>query len=181
MTNLLLLTVMQTLSLVWERRSPYLTSDIALWPFLVCTEVTDIDWHGYLTILAKQVFFYLFRPWNRMRLQLFTNTRCFSTPLSCLTSIVAIDPVCPQVIFPIRVTLFPFGLPHVTNIGLRFHRHPSPSFCSELNGVYADETEMSLLMIFFFTEEMGLKSWKIARFAKCCIHPLITGSNVDIR
>ena len=62
-------------------------------------------------------------------------------------SIMAIDPVCPQAILPMRVTLFPSGMLCVTNI-------PSINgndtlFCSELNGEHAGESFRSLRLIVF--------------------------------
>ena len=68
---------------------------------------------------------------------------CFYYPMS----IMAIDPVLPQAILPIMVTLFPFGMVSVTNI-------PSinvndTSFYSELNGEHAGENSMSLRLMVF--------------------------------
>ena len=62
-------------------------------------------------------------------------------------SIRAIDPVCPEAILPIRVTLFPSGMLRVTNIPLM--NCSDTLFCSELNGEHGGESFMSLQFIVF--------------------------------
>ena len=77
----------------------------------------------------------------------FSHRHVYSASLHYPMSIMAIDPVCPQAILPMRVTLFPSGMLCVTNI-------PSINgndtlFCSELNGKHAGESFRSLRLIVF--------------------------------
>ena len=60
---------------------------------------------------------------------------------------MAIDPVCPQVVFPVRVTLFPSVMLYVTNIVSKY-RNNTP-LCSELNEEHADESYLSLWLKVF--------------------------------
>ena len=77
----------------------------------------------------------------------FWHGNVYSTSLHYPMSIRAIDPVCPQVILPMRVTLFPSGTLCVTNIPSR--NRADTLYCSELNGEHAGESGMSLRSIFF--------------------------------
>ena len=72
--------------------------------------------------------------------------RC-SASLQNIMSIRAIDPVWSQAIFPMRVTLFPFGMPCVTNTP-PINGNNTLS-CSELNGKHAGDGSMSLRFIIF--------------------------------
>ena len=46
----------------------------------------------------------------------FAHEHVYSASLLYPMSIIAIDPVCPPKVLPMRVTLFPSGMPCVTNI-----------------------------------------------------------------
>ena len=77
----------------------------------------------------------------------FSHRHVYSASLHYPISIMAIDPVCPQAILPMRVTLFPSGMLRVTNI-------PSINgndtlFRSELNGERAGESFTSLRFAVF--------------------------------
>ena len=72
----------------------------------------------------------------------FSHRHVYSACLHYPISIRAIDPVCLQAVFPVRVTLLPSGMLCVTNI-------PSINcndtlLCSELNGKHAGEGCLSL-------------------------------------
>ena len=78
---------------------------------------------------------------------IFSRRYVYSASLHQQISVRAIDPVHPQAIFPMRVTLFLSGMLCVTNI-------PSvncndTSFSSELNGENAGESSKSLRFIIF--------------------------------
>ena len=67
----------------------------------------------------------------------FSHRHAYSASLHCPISIRAIDPVCPQAILPMGVTLFSSGMLCVTNI-------PSINrndilFCLKLNGEHTGE------------------------------------------
>ena len=62
-------------------------------------------------------------------------------------SIMAIDPVCPQAVLPMRVTLFHSGMLCVRNIPPINDK--DTLYCSELNGEHASECFMSLQLILF--------------------------------
>ena len=71
----------------------------------------------------------------------FSHGHLYGASLHYPMSIRVIDPVCPRVILPMSVTLFPFGMQCVINI-------PSMNCnytlrCSELNGKHAGESFMS--------------------------------------
>ena len=77
----------------------------------------------------------------------FSYRHVYSAFLHYPVSIMAIDLVCPQAIFPMGLTLFSSGMLCVTNI-------PSINgndtlFCSELNEKHAGESCMSLRRIVF--------------------------------
>ena len=77
----------------------------------------------------------------------FSHRHVYSASLPYPMSIMATDPVCPQAILPMRLTLFPSGMLCGTNI-------PSISgndtlYCSELHGEHAGESFMSLRLIVF--------------------------------
>ena len=57
----------------------------------------------------------------------------------------AIDPVCPQAVLPMRVTLFPSGMLCV--ISISSINCNDTLFCLELNGEYASERFMSLRLM----------------------------------
>ena len=77
----------------------------------------------------------------------FSHRHLYSASLHYPMSISAIDPVCPQAILPMTVTLFPSGMPCVTNI-LSINGNDT-FFCSELNGKDAGERLRSLQLIVF--------------------------------
>ena len=77
----------------------------------------------------------------------FSHRHVYSASLHHPMSIMAIDPVCPQAILPMRVTLFPSGMLCVTNIPSINDK--DTSFCSELNGKHAAESFTSLRVIVF--------------------------------
>ena len=70
-----------------------------------------------------------------------------STFLDYPMPVRAIDPVCPQTILPMRVTLFPSGVLCVTNIPPI--NGNDTLCCSELNEKHAGESSWSLRLIFF--------------------------------
>ena len=77
----------------------------------------------------------------------FLHRHDYSASLHYPMTIMAIDPVCPQTILPLRVTLFPSGMLCVTNI-------PSINgndtlFCLELSGEHAGKSVRSLPLIVF--------------------------------
>ena len=75
----------------------------------------------------------------------FSHRHVYSASLHYPMSIRAIDPVCPQAILPMLVTLFPSVMLCVTNIP---SRHSNDTLlCSELNGEHAGKSFMSLRLI----------------------------------
>ena len=93
---------------------------------------------------------------------IFPHKHVYSASLHYPMSISAIDPVCPQAILPMRVTLFPFGVLCVTNIP---SMNGNDTFsCSELNGENAGESFMSLRFIVF--EVCQCQFEKVVDFAK---------------
>ena len=68
----------------------------------------------------------------------FSHRHVYSASLHNPMSIMAIDPVCPQAILPMRVTLFHSGMLRVTNISSI--NGNDTLFCSELNGEHAGES-----------------------------------------
>ena len=75
----------------------------------------------------------------------FLHKHVYSASLHYPMSIMSTDPVCPQVILSMRMTLFTSGMLCVTNI-------PSTNcndtiFCSELNGEDAGESLRSLHLL----------------------------------
>ena len=91
----------------------------------------------------------------------FSHRHVNSASLHYPMSIMVIDPVCPQAILPMGVTLFPFGMLCVTNI-------PSISgndtlYCLELNGEHAGESFGSLRLIVF---EICLCKFEKGRFCE---------------
>ena len=77
----------------------------------------------------------------------FLHRHVYSASLHSAISIMAMDPVCPQAILPMRVMLFTSGMQCVTNIP--FINSNDTLFCSEFNGKHAGESFMSLRLIVF--------------------------------
>ena len=77
----------------------------------------------------------------------FSHRHIYRASLHYPMSIIAINPVWPQAILPMRVTQFLSGMPCVTNI-LTISNNDS-LFCSELNGEHAGESFRSLPRIVF--------------------------------
>ena len=71
-------------------------------------------------------------------------------------SIRAINPVCPQVILPMRVTLFPSGMLCVTNT--RSINGNDTLFSSELNGEHVGESFTLLRLIVMRHTNVKLKN-----------------------
>ena len=67
---------------------------------------------------------------------------------------ITIDLVCPQAIFQTRLTLFPSGMLHVTNIRSKYH---ITTFCSELSGKHASKGYLSLPLTILKYELAKLK------------------------
>ena len=107
--------------------------------------------HTYSGYFGGLGFLEVMRPntWLIYHIDMFINMFYSASlePLHYPISVRAIDPVCPQAVLPMRVTLFPSGKLCVTNI-------PSinckdTSFCSELNGEHAGASSMSLQFAVF--------------------------------
>ena len=77
----------------------------------------------------------------------FPHRHAYSVSLQYPMSARAIDPVCPQAILPMRVTLFPSGMLCVTNI-MSINCN-NTVFCSESNLEHAGGCFMSLRRIVF--------------------------------
>ena len=77
----------------------------------------------------------------------FSHRHVYRASLQYPMSIMSIDPVCPQAILPMRVTLFHSGMLCVTNI-LSINSNDT-LFCLELNGEHAGESFRSLQLIVF--------------------------------
>ena len=91
----------------------------------------------------------------------FSLRHVFSASLHYPMSIMAFDSLCPRVILPMRLTLFPSGVLCVTNI-------PSNSgndtfYCSELSEEHAGESFRSLRLIVLRYANVKLKN---CRFSK---------------
>ena len=84
--------------------------------------------------------------------------------------------VCRRAIFPVRVTLFPSRMLHITNIRSRYRIHTS--LCSELNGEHVGEGFDSIWQIVF--EIWLCKVKKLPISLKFYLCPRITGSNFDL-
>ena len=78
----------------------------------------------------------------------FSHRHIYSASLHYSTSISAIDPVCPQAILPMRVTLFPSGMLCVTNISSI--NDNDTLFRSELSVEHDGEGFMSPVFVVFF-------------------------------
>ena len=72
-----------------------------------------------------------------------------------------IDPVCPQAILPMVVTLFPSGTMCATNIPSRNYNDTQD--CTELNGEHVGETFMSLQFIVFEIYQREAEKLPISR------------------
>ena len=77
----------------------------------------------------------------------FLHEHVYGASLHYLMSIRTIDPVCPQAILPMLVTLYPSGTLCATNIPLR-NNNDAYDF-TELDGKYSGESFMSLRFIVF--------------------------------
>ena len=76
----------------------------------------------------------------------FLHTHVYSASLHYPMSIMSIDPVFPQVILPMTVTLLPSGMLCVTNI---LSINGNTLFCSEVNEEHAGEIFRSVRLIIF--------------------------------
>ena len=77
----------------------------------------------------------------------FSHRHVYSALLRYAMSIRTIDPVCPQAILPIRLTLFPSGMLCVTNIPSI--RNNDTLFRLELNEKHVGKNVLSLQFIVF--------------------------------
>ena len=97
--------------------------------------------------LDLSAFRFFFRWCETEYMANFSHRRAFSGSLHYSMSIMAIDPVCPQTILSMRVTLFPSGMICITNIPSI--KSNNTLFCSVLNGKQAGERFWSLQLIVF--------------------------------
>ena len=165
-------TGMEILCMIWAEIWPYLTCDIVPETFEGHPSSLTLADHAigvkmiileFLEIMGPNIMFFFFKG------------MLYMTSWQFPMSIKAIDSVCPQAIFRVRLTLCPSWKQYITIILPRY-RNKTP-FYSESNGTWAGECFVALLIISW---DWAFEVGKVPISRKNELWSLISRSNIDL-